>query len=186
MIKVILFLLLISNMILSIENSDQVEIDTNKIDKLVLEFYKKNRNPICDFNIDEKIKKVKLVYNGNIYTGFLSEKKPYGKWISENNFSVECYLSDKKFFKINNSKSLEYYDNEGFFYENKEDGYTNLYVNIILEDKKYNRKYKIENGEIILLNRDIELYKKGWIKVEDILNVIFTKNSNFAKIIYQE
>ena len=81
---------------------------------------------------------------------------------------------------------MEYYDNEGFFYENKEDGYTNLYVNIILEDKKYNREYKIENGEIILLNRDIELYKKGWIKVEDILNVIFTKNSNFAKIIYEE
>ena len=80
------------------------------------------------------------------------------------------------------SNRIEYYDEEGLYYETR-DG--NLYININLEEKDYNGKYKIENGKITLLARDVLLYKKGWIKVEDILDIIFNENPNFAKLIYK-
>ena len=187
MIKVVLSLFLISNLIMSVEATKQLENGIENIEEKILNFYKKNRNPVCNFDIDKNIKKVYLLYNGNIYNGFLNEKKePYGEWISTNGFSVECYLNDKKFFRIINSKVLEYYDEEGYFFETKEKNSTNVYISFLLDGDNYTREYGIENEKFILLNSDIEVYQKGWTKVEDILGIMTTKNPNFAKIIYQE
>ncbi len=187
MVKILLYLFLISNLLMSIEITKQVENGEKNIEEMILNFYKKNRNPVCNFDIDKNIKKVELFYNGTIYKGFLNEaKEPYGEWKSTNGFSVECYLNNKKFFRINNSKVLEYYDNEGYFFETKEGKYTNVYINFLLDGNNYTREYRIENEKFILLNSDIEIYRKSWIKVDDILRIITTKNPNFAKIIYQE
>ena len=86
---------LISNLVMSVEATNQLENGIENIDEKILNFYKKNKNPVCNFNIDKNIKKVDLFYNGNIYNGFLNEKKePYGEWTNTNGFSVECYLND--------------------------------------------------------------------------------------------
>ena len=90
MIKIISFLFLISNVVMCIEMTEQT------LDKMILNFYEKNKNPVCDFNINENIKSVELLYDGNIYKGFLNEKKePYGEWTSKKGFSVECYLGNR-------------------------------------------------------------------------------------------
>ena len=183
MIKIMFFLFLISNMIMGVNNSNQTEEDREKIDKLIIEFYEKNRILKCNFDIDEKLRKVELIYAGKVYQGFLNEKnRPYGEWINNKDSSIECYMDNKNFFILNNYNNIEYYDEEGLYYETR-DG--NLYININLEEKDYNGKYKIENGKITLLARDVLLYKKGWIKVEDILDIIFNENPNFAKLIYK-
>ena len=180
------FLFLISNMIMGVNNLNQIEENREKIDEQIIKFYEKNRIIKCNFDIDEKLRKVELIHAGKVYQGFLNEKdKPYGKWTNNKDSSIECYMENKKFFILNNYNNIEYYDEEGLYYETREGNSTNLYININLEGKDYNGEYKIENGKITLLARDVLLYKKRWIKVENILDIIFNKNPNFAKLIYK-
>ena len=178
------FLFLISNMIMGVNNLNQIEENREKIDEQIIKFYEKNRIIKCNFDIDEKLRKVELIYDGKIYQGFINEKnKPYGEWRNSGGFSIECYMDNKKYFILNNYKNIEYYDEEGFYYETRGENITNLYISINLDGKSYSGKYKIENGEIKLLARDVQLYKKGWMNVENILDIIFNKNPNFARLI---
>ena len=171
---------------MGMNNSNQTEENREEVDKLIIEFYEKNRILKCNFDIDEKLRKVELIYDGKVYQGFLNEKnKPYGEWINNKDSSTECYMENKKIFILNNYNNIEYYDEEGFYYETRGENITNLYISINLDGKSYSGKYKIENGEIKLLARDVQLYKKGWMNVDNILDIIFNKNPNFARLIYK-
>ncbi|MCP1225899.1 hypothetical protein [Sebaldella sp. S0638] len=178
MIKIMFFLFLISNMIMGVNNLNQTGENREKIDKQIIKFYEKNRILKCNFDINEKLRKVELIYDGIFYSGIVDAKnKPQGTWKIKSG-TYECYENDKYLFISTYQK----------IYENKVDKYNimflpkeNIYylgVRLIIDGNLYDRNY------ILLENEVIKIKKNPYTFNEDKFILRILKENKYQEISY--